>query len=76
MRLRTKVVVVSLIILIGVVLVFVPFIAGPSAQCDDGTLCIPNQRQSVTRYFFGFGGESSYGDWPYSRFYYFCSPSC
>jgi hypothetical protein len=54
------------------VLVFIPFITGPSAECHDGLLCIPNQRQSVTRYFLGFGGESSYGVWPHSQFYYFC----
>ena len=72
MRLRTKVLVVSLAILIGAVLVFVPFITGPSTACNSNLLCIPDQRQSVTRYFLGFGGESSYGVWPQSEFYYFC----
>ena len=53
---------------------FVPFITGPSAACSPkiDILCIPNQRQSLTRYFLGFGAESSYGVWPQSEFYYFC----
>jgi len=50
---------------------FVPFITGPSAACNSNVLCILNQRP-VTRYFLGFGGESSYGVWPQSEFYYFC----
>jgi len=50
----------------------VPFITGPSAACNSNILCIPDQRQSMTRYFLGFGGESSYGVWPQSEFYYFC----
>jgi len=72
MRLRTKVLVVSLVILIGAVLVLVPLITGPFAACNSNILCIPDQRQSATRYFLGFGGESSYGVWPQSEFYYFC----
>ncbi|HUI22777.1 MAG TPA: hypothetical protein VLY82_00110 [Nitrososphaerales archaeon] len=72
MRLRTKVIVISLVIIIGVVLVLVPFITGPSTVCNSNLLCIPDQRQSVTRHFIGFGGESSYGVWPQSEFYYFC----
>jgi hypothetical protein len=73
MRLRTEVLVVSLVILMGAMLVFVPFITGPGAAlCGSPFPCIPDQRQSVTRYFTGFGGESSYGVWPQSEFYYFC----
>ena len=51
---------------------FVPIITGPSTACNSNLLCIPDQRLSVTRYFLGFGGESSYGVWPQSEFYYFC----
>ena len=69
MRLRTKGIIIILVVLAGVVMVFIPFIPGPDARCADGLLCIPNQTQSVARYFLGFGGESSYG----RRFYYFCT---
>jgi hypothetical protein len=69
MRPLPKGIIVALIAFALVVLIFVPFIAGPAAACNPHLLCIPDQRESVTKHFLGFGGESSFGVWPYSRFY-------
>jgi hypothetical protein len=54
----------------GIFAVFVPVIPGPNSTCPSSLLCIPDQKDSVSLHFLGYGYESSYG----GRFYYFCTP--
>lgn len=74
-RTRTKVVVVVALAAVAVaVLISVPVIPNP-AGCDlfpgpGGPVCIPNEMDSVSYHYLGFGVYSSYK----GEFYYFCTP--
>jgi len=62
---RKTAIIVSLAVAI---LVLLPVMPGPASACNDNTLCIPNQKLSLTAYYIGFGTYVSYG----GRFYGFC----
>jgi hypothetical protein len=65
---------IALLVLLGISLsaaIFVPVLSGPASRCGGDTLCIPDQKQSLSLTYLGFGAESSYG----GRFYYFCTSS-
>ena len=52
---------VVIVLVLAIAFLFeAPVVSNPGL-CRDGALCIPGRYQSVTRYLFGFGAETSYG---------------